>query len=91
MGPSKVGSSTGQEERGPPRICCIQGKQEGGVPALPYSAAFVPCLLLAWGSTGVAVPGQFPIVLGATAQPCSQWGGDNWPGPHGFLVLLGRR
>lgn len=31
-------------------MCCVQGKQEGGVPALPYSAAFVPCLLLAWGS-----------------------------------------
>lgn len=92
VGPGKIGSSSGQDAGGPPWICCVQGKQEGGGPALPYSTAFVPCLLLAWGQppgwqcqdnsplSSVPLHNLAPSGEGRAGRdptaPLSSWGGD---------------
>lgn len=48
--PARLGAALARMKETLPGSAAFQGKQEGGVPALAYSAAFVPCLLLAWGS-----------------------------------------
>lgn len=91
VGASKVGSSAGQDGRGPPGSAVPKANKREGSQHSPIALLLFPVCSWHRAATGVAVPGQSPIVLGATAQPCSQWGGESWPGPHGFLVLLGRR